>query len=30
MIKADQHGPVGQERASFWCPSCQPAPPALS
>ena len=26
LIKGDDQGPTGQERASFWCPSCQPAP----
>lgn len=30
LIKADQQGNEGQERASFWCPSCQPAPSALA
>jgi endonuclease VIII len=30
LIKADQQGPEGEERASFWCPSCQPEPAALA
>jgi endonuclease-8 len=25
-ILVDLHGPAGQERATYWCPSCQPAP----
>ncbi|MEP6817316.1 MAG: hypothetical protein ABI873_17385, partial [Marmoricola sp.] len=30
LIQADQQGREGLERASFWCPSCQPAPPAVA
>ncbi|MGI9156168.1 MAG: DNA-formamidopyrimidine glycosylase family protein [Marmoricola sp.] len=25
-IESDRQGPVGRERTSFWCPTCQPAP----
>lgn len=25
-IVVEQRGPAGRERASYWCPSCQPAP----
>ncbi len=24
-IRVDQQGPEGQERATYWCPTCQPA-----
>jgi len=24
-VVVEMHGPEGQERASYWCPSCQPA-----
>lgn len=27
-IVVEQRGPTGRERASYWCPSCQPAPTA--
>jgi endonuclease-8 len=30
LIKGDQQGNDGQERASFWCPACQPAPSTLA
>ena len=26
-IREESFGPPGQERKSYWCPSCQPAPP---
>jgi endonuclease-8 len=26
-IRVDQQGPELQERATYWCPSCQPEPP---
>ena len=26
LIRVAQLGPPGRERASYWCPSCQPAP----
>jgi endonuclease-8 len=25
-IRVEQRGPAGRERASYWCPSCQPSP----
>ena len=25
-IRVDMHGPATQERATYWCPSCQPPP----
>ena len=25
-VAVDMHGPAGRERASYWCPSCQPLP----
>jgi endonuclease-8 len=25
-IKAEEFGPAGQERRSYWCPTCQPPP----
>lgn len=25
-IRVEQRGPAGRERASYWCPSCQPEP----
>ncbi len=25
-IRTEEFGPVGQERRSYWCPRCQPAP----
>ena len=24
-IRVDQQGPEGQERATYWCPTCQPS-----
>ena len=26
-VRVDQIGPLGRERAIWWCPACQPAPP---
>ncbi|MGQ0630245.1 MAG: Fpg/Nei family DNA glycosylase [Sporichthyaceae bacterium] len=26
-IREEEFGPLGQERRSYWCPSCQPLPP---
>lgn len=25
-VRVEQRGPSGRERASYWCPTCQPAP----
>lgn len=25
-VRVEQRGPAGRERASYWCPSCQPQP----
>ena len=25
-VRVEEHGPTGQERASYWCPSCQAGP----
>ncbi len=27
-VMVRMQGPVGRERATYWCPSCQPAPPS--
>ena len=29
-ILGEEFGPVTQERRSYWCPRCQPAPPTLT